>query len=110
MMFSFYDQLIIYLCEIRDRVRLIPRLIMRSRGLARLDTVWYQQMVWKELWERLWVGLWEVVWEVLSKVLCFDAMLQSYFPMLCFDAMLQSYAPMPRNKAILRYYASSSSI
>ena len=43
MMFSFYDQLVIYLCEIRDRVRLIPRLVTRSRGLARLDTVWYQQ-------------------------------------------------------------------
>ena len=42
MMFSFYDQLIIYLCEIRDRVRLIPRLVTRSRGLAKLDTVWYQ--------------------------------------------------------------------
>ena len=43
MMFSFYDQLIIYLCETRDRVRLIARLVTRSRGLARLDTVWYQQ-------------------------------------------------------------------
>ena len=42
-MFSFYDQLIIYLCEIRDRARLIARLITRSRGLARLNTVWYQQ-------------------------------------------------------------------
>ena len=42
-MFSFYDQLVIYLCEIRDRVRLIARLVTRSRGLARLDTVWYQQ-------------------------------------------------------------------
>ena len=42
MMFSFYDQLIIYLCEIRDRVRLVPRLVTKSRGLARLDTVWYQ--------------------------------------------------------------------
>ena len=45
MMFLFYNQLIIYLCEIRDRVRLIARLVTRSRGLARLDTVWYQQPV-----------------------------------------------------------------
>ena len=44
-MFSFYDQLIIYLCKIRDRVRLIPRLVTRSRGLARLNTVWYQHNV-----------------------------------------------------------------
>ena len=42
-MFSFYDQLIIYVCEIYDRVRLIARLVTRSRGLARLNTVWYQQ-------------------------------------------------------------------
>ena len=42
-MFSFYDQLIIYLCEIRDRARLIARLVTKSRGLARLNTVWYQQ-------------------------------------------------------------------
>ena len=44
-MFSFYDQLIIYLCEIRDRARLIARLVTRSRGLARLNTVWYQHHV-----------------------------------------------------------------
>ena len=43
-MFSFYDQLIIYLCKIRDRVRLILRLITKSRGLIRLDTVRYQQL------------------------------------------------------------------
>ena len=42
-MFSFYDQLIIYLCEIRDRARLIARLVTKSRGLAKLNTVWYQQ-------------------------------------------------------------------
>ena len=41
-MFSFYDQLVIYLCEIRDRARLMARLVTKSRGLARLDTVWYQ--------------------------------------------------------------------
>ena len=39
MMFSFYDQLIIYLCETRDRARLIARLVTRLRGLVRLDTV-----------------------------------------------------------------------
>ena len=38
-MFSFYDQVIIYLCEIHDRVRLIARLITRSRDLAKLNTV-----------------------------------------------------------------------
>ena len=38
-MFSFYDQLVIYLCEIRDRARLIARLITKSRGLTKLNTV-----------------------------------------------------------------------
>ena len=39
MMFSFYDQLAIYLCEIRDRVQLIARLITKSRDLIKLNTV-----------------------------------------------------------------------
>ena len=38
-MFSFYDQLAIYLCEIRDRARLMARLITKSRDLAKLNTV-----------------------------------------------------------------------
>ena len=38
-MFSFYDQLAIYLCEIHDRVCLILRLITKSRDLAKLNTV-----------------------------------------------------------------------
>ena len=46
----FNDQLAIYLCETRDRARLIARLITRSRGLARLDTVWYQHIpTWQVL-------------------------------------------------------------
>ena len=57
-MFSFYNQLIIYLCEIRDRVRLISRLITRSRGLARLDTVWYQQF--SSLWKFIAITWWQV--------------------------------------------------
>ena len=38
-MFSFYDQLVIYLCETRDRARLIARLITKSRDLIKLNTV-----------------------------------------------------------------------
>ena len=39
MMFLFYDQLIIYLCEIRDRLRLMARLITKIRDLIKLNTV-----------------------------------------------------------------------
>ena len=49
-MFSFYVQLVIYLCEICDRVCLIARLVTESRSLARLNTVWYWYLyLWKKI-------------------------------------------------------------